>query len=191
MNDNDRYLLDINKDNFARIIGFAGAYDAKANFVLTVILALTAYLVAELPSYVDAHAKHPTHAWFALLDLSFIGCVGLFLWALVLIVLTIRPNVTQHSQKHSPLFFQTIAAMPLDDFRKLMTTLSMNSAIDLIAEQTYDNAKIVARKHARVHDAITRFFLGVLCFLVFTIGRSILLALRKVCATGRCAAASG
>ncbi len=50
-------ILEINKDNLARTIGFAGAYDTKANFVLTVILALTAYLIAELPTYVDAHAK--------------------------------------------------------------------------------------------------------------------------------------
>jgi Family of unknown function (DUF5706) len=177
MDDNDRYLLDINKDNLARVVGFATTYDTKANFLLSVILALTAYLIAELPSYVDAHAKHPTHTWFALLDLSFIGCVGLFVWAVVLVVLTIRPNVTQHSQKHSPLFFQSIAATSLDEFRKVMTSLPVNNAIDLIAEQTYDNAKIVARKHERVHDAINRFFLGVLCFLIFTIGRSILLAL--------------
>ena len=66
MDDNERYLLEINKDNLKRTIAFAGAYDTKANFVLTVILALTAYLIAELPTYVDAHAKHPTHSWFAL-----------------------------------------------------------------------------------------------------------------------------
>lgn len=177
MDNDDRYLLDINKDNLARVVGFASTYDTKANFVLTVILALTAYLIAELPSYVDAHAKHPTHTWFALLDLSFIGCVGFFVWAVVLIVLTIRPNLTQHSQKHSPLFFQSIASTPLDDFRKKMASLSVNEAVDLLAEQTYDNAKVVAKKHARVYEAINRFFWGVLCFLVFTIGRSILLAL--------------
>jgi hypothetical protein len=177
MDDDDRYLVDINKDNLARVVGFASTYDTKANFLLTVILALTAYTVSELPSYVDAHAKHPTHAWFALLDLSFIGCLGFFLWAVVLIVLTIRPNIGQHSQKPSPLFFQSIALTPLDDFRKKMASLSVNEAVDLLAEQTYDNAKVVAKKHARVYEAINRFFLGVLCFFVFTIGRSILLAL--------------
>jgi hypothetical protein len=177
MDDNDRYLLDINKDNLSRVVGFASTYDTKANFALTVILALTAYITAELPSYIDAHAKHPAHAWFALLDLAVIGCLGCFLWAVVLIVVTIRPNVSQHTQKPSPLFFQSIASMPLDDFRKTMASLPVNEALRLLAEQTYDNAKVVARKHARVHDAINRFFWGVLCFLVFTVGRSILLAL--------------
>jgi hypothetical protein len=177
MDDNDRYLLDINKDNLARVIGFAGTYDTKANFALTIILALTAYLIAELPSYVGAHAKHPTHTWFALLDLAAIGSMVFFLWGVVLIVLTIRPNVVQHSQKSSPLFFQSIASMPLDDFTKKMASLPANEALCLLAEQTYDNAKVVAKKHARVHDAINRFLWGMLCFLVFTIGKSILLAL--------------
>lgn len=177
MDDNDRYLLDINKDNLTRVIGFASTYDSKANFSLTVILALTAYLAAELPSYIDAHAKHPAHSWFALLDLAAIGCLGFFLWAVVLIVMTIRPNVGQHSQKLSPLFFQSIASMSLDDFRKTMASLPVDVALRLLAEQTYDNAKVVAKKHARVHEAINRFFWGVLCFLIFTIGRSILLAL--------------
>ena len=57
--DNDRYLIDINKDNLTRVIGFASTYDTKANIALTVILALTAYLIAELPPYIEAHAKHP------------------------------------------------------------------------------------------------------------------------------------
>jgi hypothetical protein len=177
MDDNQRYLLEINKDNLARTIGFAGAYDTKANFVLTVILALTAYLIAELPTYVDAHARQPTLSWFALLDLAAIGCLGLFLWAVILIVMTIRPNVEQHSQKPSPLFFHSIASMPLDEFRKRMSSLPPDETVGLLAEQTYDNAKVITRKQMRVHGAINRFLGGLLCFLVFTIGRSILLAL--------------
>jgi hypothetical protein len=177
MDDNERYLLEINKDNLARTIGFAGAYDTKANFVLTVILALTAYLIAELPAYVDAHAKYPTLTWFALLDLAVIGCLGLFLWAVILIVMTIRPNVEQHSQKPSPLFFHSIASMPLDDFRKRMSSLPPNETIGLLVEQTYDNAKVVTRKQIRVHGAINQFMGGLLCFLVFTIGRAVFLAL--------------
>src|ERR1700751_3727825 len=99
MDDNDRYLLDINKDNLTRVIGFAGTYDTKANFALTIILALTAYLVAELPSYIDAHGKRPQSPWFVLADVTLFGCLGFFIWAVVLIVLTIRPNVAQHTQK--------------------------------------------------------------------------------------------
>jgi hypothetical protein len=126
MDDNDLYLLDINKDNLTRVIGFASIYDTKANFALTVILALTAYLIAKLPSYIEAHAKHPQNTWFALVDLAAIGCLGFFLWAVVLIVLTIRPNVAQHSRKTSPLFFQSIASMALDDFKEKMASLEVD-----------------------------------------------------------------
>lgn len=177
MDDQDHYLLDVNKDNLARVIGFAGAYDTKANFALTLILALTAYLVAELPSYINAHAKHPQNPWFALADLAAVGCLVFFLWAVWLIVMTIRPNIAQHSQKPSPLFFQSIALMAMDDFKCKMGTLTVDDALCLLAEQTYDNAKVVAMKHTRVHDAMDRFFGGLLCFLGFTIGRAVLLAL--------------
>jgi hypothetical protein len=177
MDDNERYLLDINKDNLTRVIGFASTYDTKANFALTIILALTAYLVAELPSYIDAHAKHPQSPWFVLADLAAFGCLAFFIWAVVLIVLTIRPNISQHTQKPSPLFFQTIASMALDDFKNKMAALKVDDALCLLAEQTYDNAKIVTKKHLRVHDAINRFFWGVLCFLVFAVARPMLLAL--------------
>jgi hypothetical protein len=67
--------------------------------------------------------------------------------------------------------------MALDDFKKKMASLEVDEALCLLAEQTCDNARVVATKHTRVHEAINRFFWGVLCFLVFTIGRSILLAL--------------
>jgi uncharacterized membrane protein len=177
MDDDTKYLIDINKDNLARVVSFAGVYDGKAKFVLTLILALIAYFMAELPSYIDAHAKHPTNAWYVVVDLSAVGFLILFLWAVVLIVLTIRPNVTQHSQKASPLFFQSICSTPLEDFRNTMLMLLPNKAIELLAEQTYDNAKVVAKKHAYVHDTINRFLWGLLSFLTFTIGRAILLAL--------------
>jgi hypothetical protein len=177
MDDHTKYLIDLNKDNLARAISFAGVYDGKAKFVLTLILALIAYFIAELPSYIDAHAKHPTNAWFVLIDLSAVAFLTLFLWAMVLIVLTIRPDVNQHTQKASPLFFQSICSTPIDEFRSTMLMLLPNKAIELLAEQTYDNAKVVAKKHTRVHDTINRFFWGLMCFLIFTVGRAILLAL--------------
>src|SRR5258708_15210269 len=141
MEEDTKYLIDINKDNLARVVSFAGVYDGKAKCILSLILALIAYFMAELPSYIDAHAKHPTNAWFVLVDLSAAGFLVLFVWAVALIVLTIRPNVTQHSQKASPLFFQSICSTPLDDFRSGMLMLLPNKAIELLAEQTYDNAK--------------------------------------------------
>ena len=177
MDDLNKLRADIGKDNLARVIAFVGVYDDKAKFVLSIILAITAYLVTELPTYIDAHAKHPSDAWFVFLDLAVTGCLFSSMWAILLVVLTIRPNVTAHSQKRSPLFFQSIAVMPLDEFRSAMTSLSPEKAMELLSEQTYDNAKVVMIKHQRVHDAINRFMLGTACFLVFTIGRAILLAL--------------
>ena len=60
MDDETKFLVDTNQANLARIIGFVGIIDAKAKFLLTLILALASYLVAQLGSYVDAHARWQT-----------------------------------------------------------------------------------------------------------------------------------
>lgn len=176
MDDERRHVLDINKDNLSRVIGFGPIYEGKAKFVLSLILALTAYLLTELPRYVTAHAKNPWGAWFVLLDIVCLVCFANFTYAAFLIVQTIRPNVTQHSQKPSPLFFQTIVQVPLEEFRNTITTLSADRAAELLAEQTYDNARIMAQKNRMVQRTTDWFVYGMICFLLFTIGQVILLA---------------
>lgn len=42
MTDEQKLLVDVNKDNLARAIGFGPIYDGKAKFVLSLVLALTA-----------------------------------------------------------------------------------------------------------------------------------------------------
>ena len=176
MGDDHKHLLDINKDNLSRVIGFGPIYDGKAKFVLSLVLALTAYLLTELPRYVTAHTKNPWGAWFVLLDIFCMVCLTAFTYAALLIVRTIRPNVTQHSQKPSPLFFQTIVQVPLEEFRNTITTLSADRAAELLAEQTYDNARVMAQKHCVVQQTMDWFAYGMICFLAFTIGQVILLA---------------
>jgi hypothetical protein len=39
--------------------------------------------------------------------------------------------------------------MALDDFKNKITTFKVVDAVCLLAEQTYDNAKIVTMKHLR------------------------------------------
>ena len=84
--------------------------------------------------------------------------------------------VTQHSQKPSPLFFQTIVQVPLEEFRNIITTLSADRAAEFLAEQTYDNARVMARKNWMVQQTTDWFVYGMICFLLFTIGQVILLA---------------
>lgn len=170
-------LVTLNKDNLARVIGFADLYDSKAKFVLTVVLAITGYFLTELTSFITMHAMHATDPWFVLLDIVAASCLGFFLTAVFFIVWTIRPNTNQHSQKKSPFFFQSIASYPLDEFKAVMTTLTESSAITFLAEQTYDNAKVVTRKDTIVRRSFNCFIIGTVCFLLFSIGRAIVLAL--------------
>jgi hypothetical protein len=75
MDDNDRSLLDINKDNLTRTIGFSGTYDTKANFALTIILALT---VTELPSYISMHIQTPAESLVCFSRPCGYGLLGIF-----------------------------------------------------------------------------------------------------------------
>lgn len=182
MDQETRYLFDLNKENLHWVIGFVDVIDSKAKFILTLVLALTAYLVAQLGPYLDAHAKWGTMAaWaptcFIILDIIGLTCLVCFIGTAITVVCAISPNTAQHSGRPSPLFFGTIAEMGIENFKNTMKTLTANNAIDLLADQTYDNAKIVAKKTTRVRRSIKFFYYGMAFFFAFTIGRPILLSL--------------
>jgi hypothetical protein len=46
----------------------------------------------------------------------------------------------------SPLFFGAIASMPIEDFKTTVKDITPNGVIDQLADQTSDNAKIVAQE---------------------------------------------
>jgi len=182
MDDDTSGLIDLNKDNLSRVIGFVDVMDAKAKFVLTLALALTSYLVTQLGPYLDAHRRWSVVTnwappFFVVLDLAAIACLALFLWTAIVVVDTIKPRTTRHTGKSSPLFFATIADMAHEDFKATMKRLTPNEIIDLLADQTYDNARIVCQKTAAVQRSVKLFCWGMACFFAFTIGRPILLSL--------------
>ena len=182
MNEDTKYLIDVNKDNLDRVIGFVGVIDSKANFILSVVLALTAYLVTQLGSYLDAHAKWGNgHAWapacFVLLDLVAIACFGCFITTAVTVICAIIPRTNRHSGRNSPLLFGTIANMPIEDFKTTVKTITPSELIDQLADQTFDNAKIVVQKTTYVVQSIKYFWWGMTCFFIFSILRPILVIL--------------
>jgi hypothetical protein len=182
MDEDTKYLIEVNKDNLHRVIGFVDVIDGKAKFILTLVLALTAYLVTQLGPYLDAHAKWGKPAdWappcFIILDLLALGCLASFIASAITIICAISPTTSQHSGRSSPLFFGTIADMGIEDFKATMKNITPANVIDQIADQTYDNAKIVARKTAHVRRSIRFFYYGLGCFFAFTVCRPILLSL--------------
>src|SRR6266446_10404132 len=124
MDEETKHLIDVNRDNLDRVIGFVDVMDGKAKFTLTLVLALTAYLVTQLGPYIDAHAKWGTgHPWapvfFVLLDVLVFGCLGCFIATAITVICAISPRTCQHSGRVSPLFFGTIASMPIADFKTI------------------------------------------------------------------------
>jgi hypothetical protein len=76
----------------------------------------------------------------------------------------------------SPLFFGAIASMPIEDFKTTMKDITPNGVIDQLADQTSDNAKIVAQESG-LRPTQHRIYYGMTCFFAFIIGRPILLSL--------------
>ena len=182
MDEDTKYLVDVNKDNLDRVIRFVDVMDGKAKFILTLVLALTAYLVTQLGPYLDAHAKWSREStwappFFVLLDLLALGCLASFIAGAITVICALSPKTTQHSGRVSPLFFGTIANMPIEDFKTTMKNITPNDVINQLADQTFDNAKIIKQKTDDVRRSIKFFYYGMTCFFAFTIGRPILLSL--------------
>ena len=180
MDQDTQYLIDVNQANLERVIGFVGVMDAKAKFVLTLVLALTGYLVTQLSSFIDAHTRiDMMPPWAAtlmiLLDLAAATCLAFFITAAIIAIRAIQPSTIRHTGKTSPLFFHTIADTSHEAFKQQMKTLLPNELIDLLADQTYDNAKIVQQKTQAVQRSMKTFFIGLACFFAFTIGRTIII----------------
>jgi len=182
MDEDTKYLMDVNKENLERVIKFVDVMDGKAKFILTLVVALTAYLVAQLGPYLDVHAKWGAPSvwappFFVILDLVALGCLACFIATAISVINVIKPRTDRHSGRHSHLFFGTIAGMSLEEFKSSMSVITPNQIIDQLADQTYNNAKIVMKKTDYVRRSIRLFYWGVACFLLFTIGRPILLSL--------------
>ncbi len=182
MDENTKYLIDVNQANLERVIGFVGVMDGKAKFVLTLVLALTGYLVTQLSSFIDAHTRiNMLPPWAAtltiLLDIAAATCLALFIGAAIIAIRAITPKTARHTGKTSPLFFDTIADTPHEAFKQQMKTLQPDELLDLLADQTYDNAKIVQQKTRAVQRSTKAFFIGLACFFVFTIGRTIIIGI--------------
>ena len=151
MDDETKYRIEANEHNLARTIGFVGIIDTKATFVLSLVLALTAYFVAQLGPFLNAHVQHQKpNPWepvfFVLLDLVATACLTCFLIDAIIIIHIIKPRTGQHTGKASLLFYGTIATMPCEDFKKQMGSISPNEYADLLIDQTFDNAKILHQK---------------------------------------------
>ena len=184
MDEDKKTVIETNKDNLARVIGFANVMDGKATFILTLALALTGYLVSQLGPYLDAHAKWATApnwapTFFVILDAVALACLTCFTLTAINVIRCIKPRTIRHTGKTSPLFFMTIAEGSHEEFKATMKTLTPDGIIDHLADQTYDNAKIVQAKTANVHRSFTLFLVGLCCFLAFTIGRPILVSLSQ------------
>ena len=123
MDHDTKYRMDVNKENVERVIKFVDVMDGKARFILTLVLALIAYLVAQLGSYVDAHAKWGVLAvwvppFFIVLDALAIGCLGCFIATAITVISAITPRTEQHTGRKSPVLLRYDRKFAVGGFQK-------------------------------------------------------------------------
>lgn len=170
----DTWLLAFNQDNLERIIGFVRLADRKAQFLLTITLAIFAGGSTLLPeatrlasnSMVLASVHWAVPVLLPGVYLVFLVTVVLAVWTFVGIV---RPRLVPATGHGSPLFFQTIATMDPSAFKETMKSIPRERAIDELAEQSYNVSVIARSKFEEIERGVRRLTVAGLSGILFTI----------------------
>jgi hypothetical protein len=178
----DNKQIGISEANLNRAISWSSVADQKAGFVLTLTIVMLGFLTSQLNDFFTAvfalwekSASAPVlfTILIAVLLLALIGMIG----AIVNLVSVIRPRVTPSSAKNSILFFQTICAMPIDEFTDRVKQMDEESYVHALCDQTHNVSKVVAEKFRKLAFSIKWFWVGVAAVGLFSFLRPLFIKL--------------
>lgn len=174
--DND-YLLELNAKNLARAIAWISVVDAKAKFVLTVVILILGYAVSRLKAIAQTTMSQWASQKLAVLlvDAALLGafvCLFVSCWYLMRII---YPKRSPYTRERSYFFFQTISEMRPDDFICKMAQMPLDEAVRGIAEQTYNVSQVVSAKLEELVTSVRWFWCGFWSFLAFFFLNALLL----------------
>ena len=66
----------------------------------------------------------------------------------------VKPRLVPLTQRKSPLYYDTISKTTVEEFKKIVTVMGYQQAIDELADQTYNNSAVASRKYARVKEGL-------------------------------------
>jgi len=152
-------VVSLNEYNLGLVIRWIHFADSKAAFLLTITLALFGASFAAVPSAAKVVVACVTlggcfwmiPAVLLALYLAFAGCA---LAAVVTLVNVVKPRLVPKTWRKSPFFYQTVAMMELETFKKTMSSMSTHQAIDELADQTFNNADVALKKYEKIKDGI-------------------------------------
>ncbi|MHC4996899.1 MAG: Pycsar system effector family protein [Planctomycetota bacterium] len=164
--------------NLRMTIEFVKMADQKARFLMRTALALFGAGFVGLPPAIavlsDAIQNNAGPSSF----IAFVVVMALYLvYSLCLLVAimkmidVVRPRIIDgaNDDKPSPFFFQSIANMPIEDFKRQIKRLEPEQAIDELATQTYHNARVAVQKFRKLNEAINWMLGGGLFGVAFAL----------------------
>lgn len=154
------YQLKFSETNFNTTKQWVEFADKKASFILTITLAIfsaslvAAPLIVKTISCLIKDDKVSLIILGAFLLLLAFFYIFAFLKSVNHLFSVISPRLSPHSKRKSVLFFQTIAAMEIQDFKNKITKFSDKEVIDELLDQTYNNSVVAEKKFEKIRKAI-------------------------------------
>ena len=164
------YLISVNENNLARTINWVSVIDSKAVFVLTIVLAVFGFLIAQFERSALLLVKLWTIREYTLaLILAGVLLVTVFFLAksLVYLLIVIYPKRTPYTQQNSLFFYDTIAKMVASDFSREMESIKPVDTIRGLSDQTYNLSKVVFAKFDQLSISIKAFAIGLGALILF------------------------
>lgn len=150
--------IDANYKNLERVNNWISNSDTKAAVILTFNGILFSYLITKTPSVKEIILQR-------LLDLPSFFLYLIFCAYAVMVGMSIfhafkvlNPDIKERLP--SLFFFGTIAEMELEDFKKKMKELNLESIQEELINQTYVNAKIAITKFTNLKHSVQYLFLS-------------------------------
>ena len=150
-----------------------GNVDTKASFGLAFIIALLAiifYNAGAMPiafQNISVELKEQNLSWCTIVSAILVAVLYIScLLSIMLFFLAIRGRIKTDSKKKSMLFFGTIAALPLNDFKSKTIAMSDKELTKDILEQVHINSRICTVKFKLYNLGLCLLILSSILFFV-------------------------
>jgi hypothetical protein len=173
MNNNKKFgdieRINLNENNLERAISWVSVVDAKASFILSLILVILGYFISQSNSIFKLLNTLIKKEAFGTLGISVFFLVTAFLSLLIslgYLVVIIYPKRKTDTKHISFFYFDHIAKMEDPDFKSKMSSMGPEEIISGIADQTYNVSKVVQKKFDQLSRSIVFFATCVGSFMI-------------------------
>ncbi len=170
-NHDGRIGFGVIEENLNRVISWVAVADSKAQYILTVILAILGYISTKIETIYDIIVK----LWLlnrcmsVVIFVMLISGIGSLLAALVISVFIIFPKRKPSSSGTSHFYFRSISQMDSGSFSKDLNSMSEDQVRGELIEQTHNVSLVVSRKFDQLAAAIWLFWAGLVFLIIFAV----------------------